>query len=150
MAGPPYGNRMAPDDELKFVEFFAPAYYVCDPSIYLACFIPRAGTIGLPPVPATIVGRDREVRAYAPLTHAGKEGERLIMAVAITLHVRRKESRAIGLTALLFLMAAFVACERTRRCSRTHLPSVSKRRSMGLTRDTLEGSPEMSVETREK
>jgi len=31
------------------------------------------------------------------------------MAVAITLHVRRKESRAIGVTGLLFLMAAFVA-----------------------------------------
>lgn len=38
---------MAPDDELKFVEFFTPAYYVCDASIYLACFIRRAGTIGL-------------------------------------------------------------------------------------------------------
>ena len=33
----------------------------------------------------------------------------LIMAVAISLHARRKEYSAIGVTGLLFLMAAFVA-----------------------------------------
>ncbi|HEX9567577.1 MAG TPA: DoxX family protein [Thermoplasmata archaeon] len=43
------------------------------------------------------------------LTPLAAAGLALIMAVAITLHVRRKESRAIGVTGLLFLMAAFVA-----------------------------------------
>ena len=43
------------------------------------------------------------------LTPLAATGLALIMAVAITLHVRRKESRAIGVTGLLFLMAAFVA-----------------------------------------
>ncbi len=36
-------------------------------------------------------------------------GLALIMAVAVSLHVRRKEYSAIALTGLLFLMAAFVA-----------------------------------------
>lgn len=43
------------------------------------------------------------------LTPLAAAGLALIMAIAISFHVRRKESSAIGLTALLFLMAAFVA-----------------------------------------
>ena len=43
------------------------------------------------------------------LTPLAAAGLALIMAVAISLHVRRKESSAIALTGLLFLMAAFVA-----------------------------------------
>ena len=43
------------------------------------------------------------------LTPLAAAGLALIMAVAIFLHARRKEYSAIGLTALLFLMAAFVA-----------------------------------------
>ena len=34
---------MAPDDELKFVEFFAPAYYVCDASLLSGVFYPLSG-----------------------------------------------------------------------------------------------------------
>jgi len=43
------------------------------------------------------------------LTPLAAAGLALIMAVAIFLHARRKEYSAIGLTGLLFLMAAFVA-----------------------------------------
>jgi uncharacterized membrane protein YphA (DoxX/SURF4 family) len=43
------------------------------------------------------------------LTPLAAAGLALIMAVAISLHVRRKESSAVALTGLLFLMAAFVA-----------------------------------------
>lgn len=43
------------------------------------------------------------------LTPLAAAGLALIMAVAISLHVRRKEYPAIGLTGLLFLMAVFVA-----------------------------------------
>lgn len=41
-----------------------------------------------------------------PLAAAGLA---LIMVVAISLHVRRKEHSAVGMTGLLFLMAALVA-----------------------------------------
>ncbi len=43
------------------------------------------------------------------LTPLAAAGLAVIMAIAISLHVRRKEYSAIGLTGLLFLMAAFVA-----------------------------------------
>ena len=43
------------------------------------------------------------------LTPVAAAGLALIMAVAISLHVRRKESSAVGLTGLLLLLAAFVA-----------------------------------------
>ena len=43
------------------------------------------------------------------LTPLAAAGLALIMAVAISLHARRKEYSAIGVTGLLFLMAAFVA-----------------------------------------
>ena len=43
------------------------------------------------------------------LTPLAAAGLALIMVLAISLHARRKEYSAIGLTGLLFLMAAFVA-----------------------------------------
>ena len=51
----------------------------------------------------------RLTRILPVLTPLAAAGLALIMAVAIFLHARRKEYSAIGVTGLLFLLAAFVA-----------------------------------------
>jgi len=51
----------------------------------------------------------RLTRILPVLTPLAAAGLALIMAVAISFHARRKEYSAIGVTGLLFLLAAFVA-----------------------------------------